>query len=80
MTMRRKANMTNNAYSIRRFYGILNNSKSSWETKLLALIDLAHVASTGTIKILENYNRNPDPEMKVYAGLALDEAKYLAKA
>jgi len=80
MKTRIQSNNTNYTYSVRRFCNILNNSKSSCENKLLALIGLAHIASKGTIKILENYNHNPDPDMKVYAGLALDEAKFLAKA
>jgi len=59
---------------------ILNNKKGGWEKKLLALISLAHMASKESIEVLEAYYKNPDPEMKEYAKLALDEAKYLAKA
>ena len=60
---------------------ILNNKRAGWEKKLLALISLAHMASKESIEVLKTYYfRNPDPEMKYYAKLALDEAKYLAKA
>ena len=80
MKTKKRSNNTDYPYSVRRFCGILNSSKSSCENKLLALIGLAHIASMGTIKILEDYNHHPDPEMKLYAELALDEARYLAKA
>ena len=57
----------------------LNNKKMGWEEKLLALIGLAHIASNESVEILQKYYRNPGSEMKVYAKLALDEAKHLAK-
>lgn len=59
---------------------MLNNKRASWEKKLLALIGLAHMASKESIEVLEAYYRNPDPEMELFAKLALDEAKYLLKA
>jgi hypothetical protein len=59
---------------------ILNNKRAGWEKKLLALISLAHMASKESIGVLRAYYRNPDPEMRYYAKLALNEAEYLAQA
>jgi len=59
---------------------MLKNKKVEWIKKLLALISLAHIASRESVKILENYYKNPDPKMGFYARMALEEAKFLAKS
>ncbi|OFZ22392.1 MAG: hypothetical protein A3D92_22355 [Bacteroidetes bacterium RIFCSPHIGHO2_02_FULL_44_7] len=55
---------------------MLKNKKVDWVKKLLALVSLAQMASRDSLRILESYCRNPDPQMKTYARLALAEAAW----
>ena len=59
---------------------ILGDRKSMWGQKMLSLAGLACNTSKESIEILEKYLKNIDPEMKVYAKLALIEAKALRLA
>ena len=57
---------------------MLKNKRVDWIKKLLALMSLAQIASQESLRILDSYCKNPDPQMKIYARLAFAEAKYWA--
>lgn len=53
----------------------LLDKKSSIEDKKIALIILAHVGSIDAYKILEQYEKNPDKELKVWINMAIQESQ-----
>jgi len=54
---------------------ILLSKKSEIEDKKRALIILAHKGRLDVYKILEEYEKNPDPELKIWLNLAIQECK-----
>ena len=54
---------------------ILLSKKSKIEDKKRALIILAHKGRPDVYKILEEYEKNPDPELKIWLNLAIRECK-----
>jgi len=54
---------------------ILLSKKSKIEDKKRALIILAHKGRSDVYKILEEYEKNLDPELKIWLNLAIGECK-----
>lgn len=54
---------------------ILLSEKSEIEDKKRALIILAHKGRLDAYKILEEYEKNPDQELKIWLNLAIGECK-----
>ena len=54
---------------------ILLSKKSSIENKKKALIILAHKGRIDVYKTLEEYEKNPDPELKIWLNLAIQECQ-----
>ncbi len=59
---------------------ILLSENSGIEDKKRALLILAHKGSAGSYKILEEYEKNPDPELKIWLNLAIQECKGFLKS
>ena len=58
---------------------ILFSKKSEIEDKKRALIILAHKGRPDVYKILEEYEKNPDPELKIWLNLAIQECQNFLK-
>ncbi|MCK5123343.1 MAG: SEC-C domain-containing protein [Candidatus Pacebacteria bacterium] len=58
---------------------ILLSGKSEIEDKKRALIILAHKGRPDVYKILEEYEKNPDPELKIWLNLAIQECQNFLK-
>ncbi len=54
---------------------ILLSKKSNIEDKKRALIILAHKGRLDAYKTLEEYEKNPDPELKIWLNLAIQECQ-----
>lgn len=53
----------------------LLDKKTSIEDKKVALITLGHVGNIGAYKVLEEYEKSPDEELKIWTNMALQEAQ-----
>lgn len=59
---------------------ILLSKKSEIEDKKRALIILAHKGRPDVYKTLEEYEKNPDPELKIWLNLAIQECQSFLKS
>ena len=59
---------------------ILLSKKSEIEDKKRALIILAHKGRIDAYKTLEEYEKNPDPELKIWLNLAIQECQGFLKS
>lgn len=57
------------------FSAALFNKNSSIKEKKRALTILAHQGSRQALKILEEYNKNPDPKLRVWTTMAVEECR-----
>lgn len=57
------------------FSAVLLNKKNPIKEKKRALVMLAHQGSRQSLKILEEYNKNPDPKLKVWTTMAAEECR-----
>lgn len=53
----------------------LLDKKSSLEEKKMALIILAHVGKVDAYKVLEEYEKDPDQELKIWINMAIQESQ-----
>lgn len=59
---------------------VLFNDKASLEEKKIALITLAHVGRVDVYKILEEYEKNPDSNLKIWINIAIQECQSFLKS
>lgn len=58
---------------------VLLSQKASIEDKKRALMILAHTGNIEAYKILEEYEKKPDPELKIWINLAVQECQSFLK-
>lgn len=69
----KKLPMTNSKF--RKWEKILFDKKASIKEKKKALLVFAHWGNLDAWKILSKYDRKPDPELKLFSKIALDECR-----
>ena len=65
---------------IENFKDILLSREASLEDKKIALVHLAHLGRIDVYRQLEKYHQHPDPELKVWSDLALQECRSFLKS
>lgn len=58
----------------------LLNKDTSMEKKKISLITLAHIGRLDTYQTLEEYEKNPDQELKIWLNMAIQECQSFLKS